>query len=144
MLWRNITLYHMNFTLPYTIPKSKGQRTTIYDSPVKTLLFSKAENNAQKFDYRMSILGFCEASFWYKCMILFVQFGNRPKASALLTGESYIASIVSIIFTVYCGVRIFWRVRNHAKITATIMRLKSGLQSGFSRSANCKLLLSES
>ena len=36
---------------------------SIYDSPVKTPLFSKAENNAQKFDYRMSILGFCAASF---------------------------------------------------------------------------------
>ena len=42
---------------------------TVYDSPVKTPLFSKANNNAQKFDYRMSILGFCAASFWYKSVI---------------------------------------------------------------------------
>ena len=41
----------------------------IYDSPVTTPLFSNAENNAQKFDYRMFILGFCTASFWYKSVI---------------------------------------------------------------------------
>ena len=41
----------------------------INEFPVKTLLFSNAENNVQKFDYRMSILGFCAASFEYKIVI---------------------------------------------------------------------------
>ena len=35
----------------------------IYDSPVKTPLFSKVENNARKFDCRMSILSFLRSLF---------------------------------------------------------------------------------
>ena len=42
---------------------------TRYDSPVKIPLFSKAENNTQKFDHGMSILGFCAALFGYKSVI---------------------------------------------------------------------------
>ena len=43
--------------------------TCKYDLPVKTPLFSKVENNTQKFDYRMSIMGFCVSSFEYNSVI---------------------------------------------------------------------------
>ena len=61
---------------------------TVDDSPVKTPLFSKVKNNAQKFDYRMPILGFCAVSFGYKSVIFFVQFDSKPEATVLLTGKS--------------------------------------------------------
>ena len=63
-----------------------------------------------------------------------MQFGSKPEGTALLTGKSSNGTLV-------IPPRI---IRNHAKITVTILRPKSGLQSGFSRSAHCKLLLSES
>ena len=63
---------------------------SIYDLPVKTPQFSKVKNNAQKFAYRMAIIGSCAASFGYKSVIFFTQFDSKPEAAALLTGKSYI------------------------------------------------------